>query len=209
LLIATNGAVTFRVTYKREGSEVKGIGVLVGQSDNIVVENPTRNAPDREFITLRSGEVATEATDVGLFVAEQQITNLRVRTVDTTEIATIQLDEGELPTFKNDGDVYTVWAKAFTTEGAPIFGTKFAWTFDSAGLDGDGDLVQYTRQGSERRLLQVNAGEVTNNITVEAKAGTAQIGSTGNPGCASTPAPLLIALFVLLTRRAGLSRAKR
>ena len=196
LLISVDGKVTFQVTYKRDGSEVKGTSVLSGASDAYVIENPTRATPDREFVTITAGNSASEITDIGLFVAETLIRNLRATTVDTTAIASVQLDEGELPDWKNDGDVYTVWSKSFTTDGAPIWGAPFAWTFDSEPVEGAGDLLRYTRQGGERRLVQVRSGDITEDLTVEAKAGTAQLSSTAVPGCSSTVAPA--SLFALL-----------
>lgn len=143
LLVAAGGKTTFRVTYLRDGGELKGVNVLRNAGGPIGVDNPVRDAPDREFIELRAAEVA-DAIAVPLTVAGETITTLQVRPTSVDEIVTIQLDEGTLPSWRNNGDASLVWAKAFTEDAVPIFGAPFAWTFDSAAVEGNGDLITYT-----------------------------------------------------------------
>ncbi len=205
MLVAAGGKVTFRVSYKAGGGEVKGKGVLVGASDTFTVQNPTKDGPDRELVKLLAPAQPGEVVPVDLSVADQVVRTLQVRAASPDEIATIQLDEGELPSWKSNGDVYTVWGKAFTEDAAPVFGAPLAWTFDSATVDGDGDLLSYTYQGGERRRIQVRAGDAVEDLTVEAKDGTALVGTTQSAGCAAVPgAPPALALLLL-----GLARLRR
>ena len=203
LLVAAGGSVTFRVTYKKDGKELKGKGVLVGDGGTLTLQNPTREKPDREFFTITAPNEAADKAPVPLKIADNVVTTVNIRVAALSEIATIQLDEGALPGFKNNGDVFTVWGKAFTEGAAPVFGAPFAWTFDSKPVDGAGDLVSYTFQGGERRRIQVSAGDAVNDLTVEAKDGTAVVKDSAAAGCASTPAPLAFALCVLLGVRRG------
>lgn len=205
LHVAVGGAATFRVRYEAEGEEVKGKGVLVGAATTLTVENQTRESPDREFLTLHAPPEATEASPVELSVAGKVIRTLQVRNTPLEEIAAIQLDEGTLPMFRSNGDVFTVWAKAFTADAAPVFGAPLAWTFESTALEGDGDLLSYTFASGERRRVQVTAGDAVEDLTLEAKDGTAQIASTADPGCAAAPpaapAALGLALAAFTSRR--------
>ena len=196
LLVAEGGKTTFRVTYLRDGAELKGVNVLRNAGGPIGVDNPVREAPDREFIELRAAEVA-EAISVPLTVAGETITTLRVRPTSVDEIVSIQLDEGTLPSWRNNGDASLVWAKAFTEDAVPIFGAPFAWTFDSAAVEGSGDLITYNFAGGERRRIQVGVGDAVEDLTVEAANGSAQVSSTADAGCASTPAPVAAALLAL------------
>jgi uncharacterized protein (TIGR03382 family) len=196
LLIADGGKASFRVTYTRDGGELKGVNVLRSSGGPIGVDNPVLSGPDREFLELRAAEVS-DPIAVPLLVAGETITTLQVRPTSLDEIATIQLDEGTLPSWRNNGDASLVWAKAFTEDAVPIFGVPFAWTFDSAAVDGTGDLITYNYAGGERRRIQVGAGEAVEDLTVEAQNGSAVVSSTANVGCsaaASTPAPPIAAL---------------
>jgi hypothetical protein len=201
LLIATGGTATFRVTYQRDGAEVMGKNVLRSPATDaagvFTFENAVREKPDREFLTLTAPVDASEEVAVPLEVDGQVITTVQVRPTSVDEVATIQLDEGTLPSWRNNGDETLVWAKAFTEDAVPIFGVPFAWTFDSAAVEGGGDLITYAYAGGERRRIQVGAGEAVEDLTVEAADGSAKVTSTANPGCASTPAPLALALCAL------------
>lgn len=202
LLIATGGTATFRVTYQRDGGEVMGKDVLRSPATVdgglFTFENAVRETPDREFLTLTAPADASDEVAVPLEVDGQVITTLQVRPTSVDEVATIQLDEGTLPSWRNNGDETLVWAKAFTEDAVPIFGAPFAWTFDSAGVEGAGDLITYAYAGGERRRIQVGAGEAVEDLTVEAADGSAKVSSTASAGCASMPAaPATLALALL------------
>jgi hypothetical protein len=201
LLLAAGGAVTWRVTYKHAGKEVKGTGVLQGNATTLTVENPTRGEPDREFLTLRAPAEATEKTPVELLVDDVVIRTLQVRNAPVDEIAAIQLDEGQLPSWRQNGDVSQVWAKAFTADATSVWGAPFAWTIESDSLEGSGDLVEYNYEGGSRRRIQVRAGEVVKDLTIEARDGTVRVTSTESPGCAAAAPSLPLALLALFVRR--------
>ena len=203
LLLAEGGSATFQITYKAAGKELKGSGVLVGESTAITVHNPTRAAPDREFVTLIAPPATADGVTIDCKVDGQVIRTLHARIAPLSDIAAVQLDEGELPALKNNGDVFTVWAKAFTVDAAPVFGAPFQWTFDSTPVDGSGELASYTYQGGEHRRLAVGVGDAVQDVTVEAKDGTAAV-APGAPhaGCASTAGtPLALACVLLAFRR--------
>ena len=130
LVVAAGGSVTFRVTYEKGGAELKGVGVLVGETSLLTVRNPTKSSPDREFVTLLAPPGSTDSGDVTLRVHDEDITTLKARIASVDEIAAIQLDEGPAPEFPTDGTVFVVWAKAFTKDAAPVFGAPIAWSFD-------------------------------------------------------------------------------
>lgn len=207
LLIAAAGSATFRVSYTRDGGEVMGTNVLrapgaAAEGVGVAFENPVRNNPDREFVTLGApGEASDDSVAVPFEVDGQVITTIQVRATSLDEVATIQLDEGTLPSWRNNGDKNTVWAKAFTEDAVPVFGVPFAWSFDSAAIEGSGDLITYEYAGGENRRIQVTAGEAVEDLTVEAAAGSAKLASTANAGCASTataPTGSLAALALVL-----------
>ncbi|HEY4221003.1 MAG TPA: hypothetical protein VGO62_06665 [Myxococcota bacterium] len=203
LLLAEKGEVTFRVAYKNKGKAVSGVGVLVGDSSILVVDNPTQAKPDREFIKLTAQPGPADVADVVLKIDDQVITTMHARIPSLDEVATIQLDQGVFPTLKNNGDIYTVWAKAFTKDAAPVFGAPFSWSFDSSALDGAADRVSYTYQSDEHRLFQVESGGAVNNLTVQAKLGTAAVSDDAKVGCSSSAraAPWFAGLAALLLVR--------
>jgi hypothetical protein len=200
ILVAAGGTVTFRVQYLRDGQELKGSGILTGVSDVIASVNPTRDNPDREFFTLNAPKDPTPAVPLVLKVAGSPVRALEVRTTSLDEIKKIELDEGDQGTHWN-GSVYSVWAKAFDKDAKPIFGAPFAWSFDGDDLDDSGDLLFYTHAGGERRRVQVRAGDEVEDVTVEAKKGSAKVAKTADPGCAGALPGSVVALALLLRRR--------
>jgi hypothetical protein len=207
LIVAAGGQVTFRVTYTKGGAELSGAGVLVGKTTLLTVRNPTKNAPDRELLTLLAPPVSAGPKDVELDVAGLAVTTLSARIADLSEIKVVQLDEGAKPDVQEDGQVYTVWAKSFTKDAQPVFGAPFQWSFDSSALDpgtgDDGEFMSYTRKSGDRHFIQVSSGDVVSSVEVEAKPGTAQIGDADSAfGCAATPgAPFALVAVLAVCRR--------
>lgn len=209
LLIAQGGQVTFSVRYEHSGAELKGTGVLRGVSDVVDVVNPTRTGPDRELVTLQAPAEPTASVAVVLEVAGEAVRTLEVRTVDPAEIAAIELDTGE-PGFQTNGSRYPVWAKAFDDDAEPIFGAPFRWNFDGTSVEGAGDVLFYEFAGGERRRVQVKAGGEVEDITVEAKAGSAELTASSSTSCAAgAPGALPLLLLALLSRRGRIDRGAR
>jgi hypothetical protein len=213
LLIAIGGTATFRVRYALEGKELSGKGILRSPASlPFAFANPIARGPDMELLSFTAPAEPGEPIPITLEVDGSIIKTLLARATPLTQIAAIELDEGALPWARTDGDRTTVWAKAFTSTAAPVFGVPFAWAFDSAALPGVSDLVTYAYSGGERRRIQVGAGDIVADLTVEAARDSAALSSTASAGCAATPVPLALALLALPWRhraRSLLSRARR
>lgn len=206
LTFAVEGSVVLAVRYEHAGSELKGTGVLRGVSDVVLATNPTRTSPDREFLALEAPPDATDSTLVPLEVSGEVVRVLNVRTVEADAIAAIELDVGD-PGMMWNGTRYPIWAEAFDDEGAPIFGAPFRWTFDGDRVDGAGDVLTYEHEGGERVRVQVKAGDVVEDVNVEAKSGSAELTTAAGTTCASGgPAHPFAALLAALWLRRGRRR---
>jgi uncharacterized protein (TIGR03382 family) len=205
LTFAVQGRATFAVRYERAGDELKGSGVLRGVSDTVGATNPTRTGPDREFLALEAPAEPTDSALVPLEVSGEVVRMLEVRAVEADAIASVELDLGE-PGAHWNGTRYPIWAEAFDDDGAPIFGAPFRWTFDGERLDGDGDVLTYAHEGGERVRVQVKAGDVVEDVSVEAQKDSAELTTAAGTTCCSggpapAPAALLAGLWLVARRR--------
>ncbi len=178
--VLVGGTATFLVRWYAGEQELSGNGALQVDADPGVTGSRRRTFlfEDREWLTL---SVATPGRhEVRLLAGGEVVRTLTVIGVEEAAVDQILL-HGMDETDRRDGEILTVLAQAYDTDGEPIYGVEYAWDVDGAAEAGLGDLYRYEfLAGNAVELCARHAGMEVR-VTIQSAGGF--VDSTNRIGC--------------------------
>ncbi len=206
LRIVEGGTATYLARYFADGEELRGNGVLAGESAGLTVDNQTTYFfEDREWLTVSVGAAGTQA--LNLFADGEPLPVRTVNVVPESDITQVEL-LGKDESSSDEGDWMVLLAQSYDAMGRRIFGVDYEWNVGGEQEFGVGDLYRYKfERGSTMMAVATRAGL---SDQVEIQSGGGFVSSTNNVGCATTtPAGWLMPLGALAAVALTGTRARR